>query len=91
MAVPAIHPGEHVAEELRALNMTRQSWRERSVCQPIASRKFLMGHALLRPTPLCALLISLAPARSSGSICKVSMICGSPGRGPGNPSAAFPR
>ena len=38
MALTAIHPGEHLAEELEALDMSAAEL-ERSTCRPIASRK----------------------------------------------------
>jgi hypothetical protein len=39
MAIIAIHPGEHLAEELDALNMSAANWRANWMCQPTASRK----------------------------------------------------
>ena len=39
MALTAIHPGEHLAEELEALDMSAAELAQRSTCRPIASRK----------------------------------------------------
>ena len=73
MTVTVIHPGEHLAEELEALDMSAAELRESSACPPIASRRFCMAHARSQATPLYASLISLAPARSFGSISKIFM------------------
>jgi len=73
MAVTVVHPGEHLAEELEALDMSAAELARKLGVPPIASRRFCMAHARSQATPLCAALISLAPARSFGSISKIFM------------------
>jgi hypothetical protein len=39
MAPTATHPGEHLAEELEALDMSAAELARRCLCRPIASHK----------------------------------------------------
>ena len=39
MAIPAIHPGEHLAEELKELGMSAANWRDNWMFPPTASLK----------------------------------------------------
>ena len=88
MAPIAIHPGEHLAGELEALDMSAAELARKIDVPTNRITQILRGaRAQVRATPLCASLISLARARSCGSIYRVSMNCGLPKRRPGIPSS----
>jgi hypothetical protein len=62
MARTPIHPGEHLAEELKELRISA----------PVS----LTAGARSRPIPRYGLATGLAPARNFGSICKNYSNCG---------------
>jgi len=74
MAVTVIHPGEHLAEELEALDMSAAELARKlgvptnRVTQILHGTRSITGDTALR------LAHSLAPARSFGSISKIFMI-----------------
>jgi plasmid maintenance system antidote protein VapI len=65
MALTAIHPGEHLAEELEALDMSAAEL-ARKINVPTNRITQILKRAPSRATPPCALLISLAQALSFG-------------------------
>ncbi|HXN94075.1 MAG TPA: hypothetical protein VN879_06205 [Candidatus Acidoferrales bacterium] len=73
MAVTVIHPGEHLAEELEALDMSAAELARKLRVPTNRVTQICMAHARSQATPLYASLISLAPARSFGSISKIFM------------------
>ena len=72
MALIAIHPGEHLAEELQELNMSAAELARKIAVPTNRVTQILNGRDLLRVTQLFASPIFLAQALSSGSICRVS-------------------
>jgi plasmid maintenance system antidote protein VapI len=75
MALTAIHPGEHLAEELEALNMSAAALARQLKVPTNRITEISTGSALSPATRLCALPTSSAPARSSGSISRASTSC----------------
>jgi antitoxin HigA-1 len=73
MALTAIHPGEHLAEELEALKMSAAAL-ARQLKVP-TNRITEIINAQSRVAGDSALPTSLAPARSSGSIFRASTSC----------------
>ena len=89
MPIPAIHPGEHLAEELEALDMSAAKL-ARNIGVP-TNRVTQILHGTRSITgDTCASPISSALARSSGSISKISTTCAWPRRKPANPSKPSP-
>jgi hypothetical protein len=70
MGVVAIHPGEHLAKELEALDMSAAEL-ARKIDVPTNRMTEIMNAAAI---PRCGLRISLGRARSFGSIYRVSTI-----------------
>ena len=73
MAIAAIHPGEHLAEELEELGLSAAE----------LARK--MDVPTNRVTQILNGTRAITGARSFGSIYRVFMTCGAPRRKPGNP------
>jgi len=78
MALAAIHPGEHLAEELKELDM--------SAAELARQLDVPTNRAPSLATQPCASPTSLAQLPNSGSTCKVSMNSVSPRRRLANPS-----
>jgi plasmid maintenance system antidote protein VapI len=66
VAVPAIHPGEHLVEELKALDMSAAELARQLDVPTNRIAQILNGRAPSLTTPPCAWLIFLAPVRSFG-------------------------
>jgi hypothetical protein len=82
----AIHPGEHLTEELKELNMSAASLARQLHVPTNRITQILNG----RRDITAAWRISSAPVPNSGSICKASTICASPSRKREKPSRPFP-
>jgi addiction module HigA family antidote len=71
MATTAIHPGEHLAEELKILGMSAAELARKvdvptnRITQILNGDRSITGDTALRLAP-CALRMALAPARNSG-------------------------
>ncbi len=94
MAAVPIHPGEHLAEEIKTTRHERGRTGAQNFALPVptnGSRRYSMDSALLPATHLFASPISSAPAPNSGSICRVSTNCASHNRRPARPLKGYPR
>lgn len=68
----AFHPGEHLAEELKGLQMSAAQLARNLGVPTNRITAILNPSARRRATPPCVWLISSAPARNSGSTCNRS-------------------
>ena len=66
MALTAIHPGEHLAEELEALDMSAAELARKITVPTNRITQVLNGTRAITGDTACALLISLARALSFG-------------------------
>ena len=66
MTIPAIHPGEHLAEELRELDMSAASLAQQIEVSPAESPKSSTGDVQSLAIHPCDWLISLTPVQNSG-------------------------
>jgi addiction module HigA family antidote len=66
MALTAIHPGEHLAEELEALNMSAAELARKINIPTNRITQILNGTRAIRATLPCASLIFSARAQNSG-------------------------
>ena len=88
MPLLAIHPGEHLAEELKELNMSAASLARQLQVPTNRITQILDGRDITADTALRC--IPSAPVPNSGSICKASTICASLSMKPEKPSRPFP-
>jgi Helix-turn-helix len=86
MALTSIHPGGHLAEELKELGMSAAELARKLDVPANRITGILNGSAPSRATLPCVSPISSAQARSSGLTCKASMNFVSPRRRRGDPS-----
>ena len=80
MARIAIHPGEHLAEELDALKMSAAALGRRLEVPTNRVTEILNGQRAITGTPRCAWRIFSARAPSSGSTFRPCTNCAWPGR-----------
>ena len=90
MARSAIHPGEHLVEELEALDMSAAELARRLKVPTNRVTEILNGQRAITGDTARASPISSEPAPSFGSICRASTNCASPGRRLANQSGRFP-
>jgi addiction module HigA family antidote len=85
MAVTAIHPGEHLAEELKELGVSAELARKLNVPTNRITG-ILNGQRAITGDTTLRLAHSSVPARSSGSTVKAFTNCALPNRKSGNRS-----
>jgi antitoxin HigA-1 len=90
MGLSAIYPGEHLAEELRALDMSAAELARRIGVPTNRVTQILNGtRSITGDTPL-RLGHFFGTARNSGSTCRASTTCDALNRKPGSPSDRCP-
>ena len=92
MPITAIHPGEHLAEERKAVDMSASELARKIAVPTNRVTRILNGTRVVASAaiPRCALRIFLALAHSSGSICKRFTAYAWLKSGAGNPRRRFP-
>jgi antitoxin HigA-1 len=90
MPITAIHPGEHLAEELKALDMSASELSRKIEVPTNCVTQILNGTRSVSGDTALRLAHFLALAHSSGSICKRFTTYAWLKRGAGNPSRHFP-
>ena len=91
MRLTAIHPGEHLAEELEALDMSAAELARKIDVPTNRVTQILNGTRAITGDTALRLAHFFGTSPQFGSICRVSMSCESPRRKVGKSIRALPR